>query len=536
MWRYPRVVRDYCASSSSLRAGPVLAHRANANVHSPKDELDLTSANLFEPEQVRNYLQFVFGSIRRRRKLAASVFVSIAIMAMGVLAILPRTYHVEAKLLAQRSQVLAIRGDSPDATVAPTRGAAETVKRRDNLIAIIQATDLVRHYHEHRAFSQRILDSMRGMFSRAESEPDQVDDMVDLLDKRLNVWTNEDTVSIGIDWPDAPMAARIVDISQKNFLDARHAQEITALIESIAIVRGHAASLQSDIDVAVAALDKLRGQRQPANDSGETHVAPMARAASAAHSSSSPQSSPDLVALKESIDAKQHSVDELEAVRKRRLSESQANLDQQRTTLTDNHPVVVELRKATAALAIASPEVAAKRDEIAKLEADYASKRGERRDDSSTTPSTAGATSSADATTPPALPSEILRLDSDLRDDRDPMIVYAKGQLRDAMEKYSALRAQVQAAQIELETAEAAFKYRYSVLTPAEVPRRPVKPNVLLLLLLALFAAAALSIVVATVADVRAGRLVERWQIETILGRPILGELDLPQLTERGSE
>jgi capsular polysaccharide biosynthesis protein len=110
------------------------------------------------------------------------------------------------------------------------------------------------------------------------------------------------------------------------------------------------------------------------------------------------------------------------------------------------------------------------------------------------------------------------------------MTVYARGQLRDAMEKYSALRAQVQAAQIDLETAQAAFKYRYSVLSPAQVPKKPVKPNVLLVMMLTLVAAAVAAVVVATVADVRAGRLVERWQIEVLLGRPILGEMELPRL------
>jgi capsular polysaccharide biosynthesis protein len=107
--------------------------------------------------------------------------------------------------------------------------------------------------------------------------------------------------------------------------------------------------------------------------------------------------------------------------------------------------------------------------------------------------------------------------------------VYARAELRDAMDKYAALRAQVQAAQIDLETAQAAFKYRYSVLTPARLPRRPARPNVPLVLLAALLAAAGAAVLAAVLADLRAGRLVERWQVEALLGRPILGELHLGQ-------
>ena len=108
--------------------------------------------------------------------------------------------------------------------------------------------------------------------------------------------------------------------------------------------------------------------------------------------------------------------------------------------------------------------------------------------------------------------------------------------LRDAMDKYATLRTQLQAAQIDLETAQAAFKYRYSVLTPAQLPRKPVKPNVPMLLLVSFVAALFAAILVAVVADVHGGRLVERWQIERLLDRPILGEMVLPSVPREDAE
>ena len=112
-------------------------------------------------------------------------------------------------------------------------------------------------------------------------------------------------------------------------------------------------------------------------------------------------------------------------------------------------------------------------------------------------------------------------------------MVYARGQLRDAMDKYAALRTQIQTAQIDLETAQAAFKYRYSVVTPAHPPKSPTAPNVPLVMLAALIAALICSLLVSVLADVRAGRLLERWQIERLLDRPILGEIALPMLLDR---
>jgi hypothetical protein len=130
------------------------------------------------------------------------------------------------------------------------------------------------------------------------------------------------------------------------------------------------------------------------------------------------------------------------------------------------------------------------------------------------------------------VPSDVLRLAIDLREDRDPGMVYARGQLRDGMDKYAALRAQIQTAQIDLETAQAAFKYRYTVVTPAHLPKAPTVPNVPLVTMMALIAGMLCGLLLAVIADVRGGRLLERWQIERLLERPVLGEIALPSDVE----
>jgi capsular polysaccharide biosynthesis protein len=111
-------------------------------------------------------------------------------------------------------------------------------------------------------------------------------------------------------------------------------------------------------------------------------------------------------------------------------------------------------------------------------------------------------------------------------------MVYARGQLRDAMDKYAALRAQIQGAQIDLETAQAAFKYRYTVVTPARLPRSPTVPNIPVVTLVAFVVSILCGLLLAVLVDLRRGRLLERWQLERLLDRPILGELALPDELE----
>ena len=95
-------------------------------------------------------------------------------------------------------------------------------------------------------------------------------------------------------------------------------------------------------------------------------------------------------------------------------------------------------------------------------------------------------------------------------------------------------REKVHAAQIDLETAQAAFKYRYSVLTPAQLPKRAASPNVPAVLLVTFIAAVLGAIGAAVGVDLRSRRLVERWQIRRLLDRPILGEIGVPRLPRHG--
>jgi hypothetical protein len=492
------------------------------------DDEDEGSAELFDREQVREYVAFAVGAVRRRRRLGAGLVAAMVGLTALVLLVLPRTYHVEAKLLAQRNPVLAVRGDGQDA-VAPTHGAVEAIRRRDNLVALIEATNLLRHWNDHRAPAQRVVDGVRWVFHGNDEEQERIDAMVERLEKRLVAWTNDGTVVIAIDWPDARMASRLVDVAQQNFLEMRYAQEITALAESIAILSSHAAHLRGDVDEAVAALEKVRDKRQaPGAEAAASGGSPSPGPRPAARRAAEPD--PDLEQIRTLLGAKQKALDDLEERRRQRLSEMQVRLAEQRATYTENHPVIIDLQQTIAALEVPSPQIKALRGETAALRARHEKLGGEH---GAPAPPGGGFAASA---TPLRLPSDILRLDQELREDKDPATIYARGRLRDAMDKYATIREKVEAAQIDIETAQAAFKYRYSVLTPAKVPKRSVKPNVPLVLLAGLVAAVVVAILVVVIADLRSGVVVERWQIERLLGRPILGDVAVAELPAHREE
>ncbi len=507
-----------------------------------EDELVDEEGESFDAQRAKNYILYVVGSARRRWRSIVLVFCVIFGGTIAGLKTFPKTYHVEAKLLAQRNAVLSIRGDNGGAD-APTQAAAETILRRDILVALVRQTDLVRNFAQHRAPAQRAKDAIMKVFQREPpSEEDQLDAMVGLLEKRFNVWSKDGTVTIVIDWPNAQMAYHLVDDAQQSFLEARHVQEIASVADALGILQGHAAALRGDIDTAVEAIKKLHDTQTPAPTGNEAAQRPARSAPASTGPAPPPErvNSPDpqLAKLRVMIDAKQRAIDDLEEFRRRRLSELQARLAEQQAVYTEAHPVIVDLQQTIASLSTESPQVSNLRKDVSELQAEYdriavpehKATAGEAVPGASTSASPRPRPA-ANLEAPPQLPNEIVSLDArSSSEERDPAMVYARGQLHDAMDKYSALRAQIQTAQIDLETAEAAFKYRYSVVTPPQVPKSPSKPNALVILMAGFFGGLFVGILAAVVSDVLSGRLVERWQVETLLDKPILGEVNVRAL------
>jgi len=75
-----------------------------------------------------------------------------------------------------------------------------------------------------------------------------------------------------------------------------------------------------------------------------------------------------------------------------------------------------------------------------------------------------------------------------------------------------------------MDTAQAAFKYRYSVINPPQYPRRPLRPYGLIFLGSGILGGLAFGFLTTTLVDLRGGKVVERWQVERQLRLPVLAE------------
>ena len=462
------------------------------------------AADLFDWALLRDYLKYGVGSARRHKLLMFAIAAGVIALTVFGLHILPRTWRVQTEILAQRNQVMASLNNPgrsmPGEFDAPTRAAEETVLNHDNLVSLIHQTNLVERWDKTRAPAVHWKDEVMQLLFGKPTNEDKLDALVGLLEKRLTVETGDGTVTITVVWPDAQLAYRLADGAEQNFLEARHVSEISTIAESISILEGHAAGIAELINFDI-------DQLQQSKDAKSKERAPQ-------HFAGRPRPDSDLVELRLMVLAKRRAIADLEEFRQKRLDQLQAELASQRAVYADQHPLVADTLQMIAAMREDSPQMTALRRQEAELAQEYARRAGARLpaklSEAAEVP--AGRSQVTDATS---------RLGPATAQD-DPGLTALRSRLDFALEKYNALLDRIDSARIELDTARAAFKYRYSVIKPPQVPRTAEKPKRSVVLTSGVVAGSILALFAALALDLLSGLLFERWQIERSLGLTVL--------------
>lgn len=487
--------------------------------------------DLFDYQHLRNLLGFVVRGIRRHRWLTVSCFIIVMGLGSAVAVLWPRTWHAESRLLANQNQLIRALGNPRSSLPSedPTRAAKEIIFARYNLVSLIKETNLINSWHETRPAVVRLKDAVSRMFRGPLSEDDQIDAMVGTLEKYLKVETDAQTVTISIDWPDAQAAYKLVETAQQNFLETRHVTEMAAISEALAILEMHAAGVQKSVEDSLHELERVREQRRtgaaspqalPPQETAKTFApdvkdAPPETAPNAAPSATEQE----LAQLKFLLNAKRRALTDLEEFRSRRVTELTAQLQEQRVQYALQHPVVLDTQQRIDALKQDSPQITTVKADIASLLQEYARKGG-KDPDALIEPRTQAPRRASKQTQSGA---SAALTNAELADD--PLVEYARNNLRVAAAKYEELMMRIDGARIEQDTARAAFKYRYSVVRPASVPKKPLKPNAGLMLGVSLVLALFSALLAGAARDFSRACFVEPWQVERALGLVVLSRL-----------
>jgi uncharacterized protein involved in exopolysaccharide biosynthesis len=500
---------------------------APSSLDGPRTEREL---DLFDYALIRSVIGYVLRGVGRHAWLSVGLLLAIMALGVAVVALLPRTYHAESRLLANQNELIAAIGNPRVGLPSddPTRAARELIFANQNLISLVKQTALLKKWEEGRPLVVRAKDSLVAALVGPPSEQDQIEAMVGTLEKRLRVDTDRQTVSISIDWPDAQMAYLLVETAQQNFLETRHVTEMTAISEALAILEMHAGNVQKSVDDALHELERVREQRRrgayvamapPLNPESLGSQTVEKAVDQPAKTSLSATTEQELAQVKFLINSKRRARQDLEESQQRRIAEVTTQLQDLRIHYGEQHPMILDAQQRLAAAKEDSPQMIAVKRDIGQLEEEYKRKGGRSPDSLLEVPTRGG------ASTRRSVPLGVGQALSAADLAEDPMVDFARNNLRVATAKYEDLMMRIDSARIIQDTARAAFKYRYSVIRPAAVPKKPVSPNVVVLMMAVLVAALGVALVSGSIRDALSGRYLESWQVERSLGLRVLSEV-----------
>lgn len=449
---------------------------------------------------LREYALLALRAPLRHPRLSLLTFLTVASLVVVAVLVVPHRYRVRASVLAQRTSMMGVLANptlnrEPDAS---TRAAREVVVRREHLATLARNLHLRERYLDGRAPAVRLRDWIVERVTRRPRDPARLfEDLVDAVEDRLWISASpEGAVTITFEWTDPEVARDVVQAALQTFLDERYATEIEAVGETVAILKAHDARVQRSIEQTLAAVEAKQqelGIRRVAVPSGR--------------SSSSDEG---VARLQARLAARRRALADLESFRDQRVAELEAQLARERAIYTEAHPAVVATRSAVQLLAQPSPQVIALRAETAELERQLTA---------------LGVATDAASLLPDGADAQLTEMRLRLLLTDDPRLAFERSQLEDLLRQRSRLVDRLDGALLEMDSAKAAFKYRYGVVAPPRIPRKPAKPYALLAVAGALLGGISMALFASVAADLHAGRVLERWQLEHGLGLAVVGEV-----------
>jgi uncharacterized protein involved in exopolysaccharide biosynthesis len=488
-------------------------------------------------EQMREIAGFVLRAPRRRPKLVAAVFLVVASMGVLLGMAMPKTYNSQVKLLAQRTALHALTGQNNGVEDNPTKNVADMIMRRDNLVALAKESNLVNRASEGKSKILRLKDDLMGKLFGAPSEADMLNMMVNTLAAKLEVTVTEDSeVVISVNWSDPKLAYDLVTLVQKNFLEARYDSDVAVINDSIQVLEEHAKSELARVDKELDEYAKIVAARavKPASTGVPVVVAAPGGRTIVVRPAAAPAAAIVDPELAKELEDKRAQMRSLEDARQRMLDNLNQQLAQAQLTLTPMHPTVIGLQQQIAQMQEPSPELSQLRSEVRALMAQIAG------------PPAVAAASAGMAAPPPtvmrvlppprpltATESPDAGTEAELlpvappNTEHDGPLQLAQSQLELAIRSYEDALMRLDASKVELDITGASYKHRYTVVTPAELPRGPKKSLGRIIEIASVFGGLLLALLLATGLDMLSGVIFENWQVRR-LKLDILGELENP--------
>ncbi|MBS2011903.1 MAG: hypothetical protein JST00_03360 [Deltaproteobacteria bacterium] len=451
-------------------------------------------------------------SAKRRKGLSFVVMmICIALTVLGAI-FAPKTYEVESRVLVQRTASLTGQNQpqyvSPEEMRNIAREYEEQVMARDNILAIVKQKDLVKRWDDMRQPHRRLIDKInRKLGKPPPGDDEKFEALVGQIEHRMKVWVDATTVTVRLEWSHPEAARDIVDAAVKNFLDARFQSEVGVIPARLKMQEGFVAQAHKDLENAATELVKLQKANDP-NKKGTNLVIPALPAG--VRENAPADADP---ALKAKLEAIRAQIAPLQQAKQQRVAELNNQLIEKQQTLAPGHPEVIALKQTLAATEADSPQLASLKaqeravlDEMAAQQKAAAAAKND--------PKPAPRVAVPVPTVAPVIP--------DVTPAGGPKSVQdAQVRFDTVTANYANLVKQLHELQVQMQEQEAAYKNRYKITHPAEVPAAPKRPVTLIAVAIGLLATIAAVLVVAALADRFSGIFFEPRDVRDRLGLPV---------------
>lgn len=487
-----------------------------------------------------NVLGYVSAAVGRHRRLVVVTSGLTFALVVALALLTPRSYRIESRILTHKSSVMSalVHPDRaiPQSADAPTAGAVELVKSRANLEDLLLDTNLEKLWEDKRSRIGRTKDALFAKVFGAPKKEDLHEAYLKMLDEKVEAHVEGEMVLLNVEWPNAEVAMRLAESLVARFLTMRHDMELGEISQSVNILGRNVEESRGGIDVVVKRMQKVLEDRE--TDLQVRAGAPRSEARHRVHKSRYISirkpvavNAAEPVApggpgseLRRQLAEKQTALSVMKRAYEDRVRRAEDELNNLRASLGPDHPDVREAKHKLDALAKDAPT------QVGALEADsarLATQVGALPPDPTPAPATKAA-----AQEPEEQRFDLMRVpvSEDLYKemDKDPEVTAVLDELKKRQDGHDELVRRLNSARIESETANVAFDYRYKLTSPPVFPTKPVKPNVPVMVGGGAFAALALGFLLALLADLTSGRLLESWQVERFLKVKMLGEIEEP--------
>lgn len=480
----------------------------------------------FSIKDVFTLLRFVINAMFRHKIIVIVCLISITVATYFLIKIIPRTYQTSSRIMTVSSTTISqLAKTGRYGSQSTTNGVTEIMKSRKNLVGIIEELNLSKTWSKTRPPFNAWMDGIMSSLFGPPTDEDVKEALVSILSNRLAVWVENDVVIIQVEWHDPKTAFEIQQVVIDRFFEERRSQELAEIRETVRLLEKKYENARSELEEIATKNEKLTlkatEMMEEEEEASRGSTAPTrSYVRSGRLTAGSESEDEELAQVTEELQSVRDEMAQLKATHKRQLDSERQKLAQFETAYGPLHPDIIKSKKYIELLSAQNPvpvELVHKERKLATLE----EKLKLQKEDASARP-----ISRRRLTVQPQ--PEKTPAPEDDKDKADLLIQsrLASDEYRQVEMNLRAIGQTLSNARMELEATEAAFNYRYRLTQPPLLPKKPIKPQGMKIMLGAIPLSLFLGVFLAVFADIRSGLILEIWQVEKVLDVPLLGQMD----------